>query len=78
MSVSSTVIEIEILLIGQILDHFVCHPVETSGNHTHEFLNFSLLKSWYLLFCPSHIHSRQDSKPFHQLLPCVIISESWM
>jgi hypothetical protein len=28
MLVSSTVIEIKILLICQILDHFVCHPVQ--------------------------------------------------
>jgi hypothetical protein len=27
MLVSSIVIEIQILLIGHILDHFVCHPV---------------------------------------------------
>jgi hypothetical protein len=50
MLVSNVIIEIKILLIDQILDHFVCHPVFSVGQKYKFFCENLIVKFhsfWY-------------------------------
>jgi hypothetical protein len=61
MLVSSIVIEIKILLINQILDHFVCHPIQNTVGWDTSFMHKCFWKteqSRYTAGLPSYMFRR--------------------